>query len=498
MTMTLKDWQARAAALAPETRMFIDGKFVDAASGAKFETINPANGQVVAAVARGSAEDVDRAVAAAKKAFKSGVWSRMEPTARMAVMSRFADLIEEHAEDFALLDTLDMGKPISDMFNIDIPGSLMTIRFFAEVIDKMEGVVTNTNADALHYILRQPLGVCGLVVPWNYPLMMAAWKIAPALSVGNSIVLKPAEQSPLSALLLAKLFSEAGGPDGVFNVVTGFGEDTGKPLALHMDVDKIGFTGSGEVGKLMMIYAGQSNMKRVSTECGGKSPQIVLADCEDLAKAAATGVAGIYGNQGEVCSAGSRILVERAVYEEYIALFTEAAKDMHIPGDPLDPATTMGPLVTPEQQSRVLGYIEAGRKEGAKLAFGGNVPANFNAGCFVEPTLFTDVSNKMKIAQEEIFGPVASIIPVDNLDHAIETANDTIYGLAAAIWTSNVKNAHRFARDVEAGIVWVNAYEAGDATTPWGGFKQSGNGRDKCLEALTQYTQTKSVWIELS
>jgi gamma-glutamyl-gamma-aminobutyraldehyde dehydrogenase len=497
MTLTHKDWTARAAALRPETRMFIDGKFVEAASGAKFQTINPANGEVVAEVARGASEDVDRAVAAARKAFKSGVWSRMAPSDRMTVMRRFADLIEAHAEDFALLDTLDMGKPVSDMLNIDIPGSLMTIRFFAETIDKMEGVVTNTNADALHYILRQPLGVCGLVVPWNYPLMMAAWKLAPALSCGNSVVLKPAEQSPLSALLLAKLFSEAGGPDGVFNVVTGFGEETGKPLALHMEVDKIGFTGSGEVGKLMMIYAGQSNMKRVTTECGGKSPQIVLADCEDLAKAAATGVAGIFGNQGEVCSAGSRILVERKVYDDYVALFSEAAKDMHVPGDPLDPDTTMGPLVTPEQQARVLGYIAAGKKEGATLAFGGGVPAAFNSGCYVEPTLFTGVNNKMTIAQEEIFGPVASIIPVDGIEHAIEVANDTIYGLAASIWTSNLKTAHRFARDIEAGIVWGNAYEAGDATTPWGGFKQSGNGRDKCLEALTQYTQTKSVWIEL-
>jgi gamma-glutamyl-gamma-aminobutyraldehyde dehydrogenase len=497
MTPTLDHWKARAAALKPETRLFINGTFVDAASGATFETINPATGDVIAEVARGTAEDVDRAVAAARKAFKAGVWSRMAPSDRMAVMRRFADLIEAHAEDFALLDTLDMGKPISDMLSIDIPGSLMTLRFFAETIDKMEGVVTATNADALHYILRQPLGVCGLVVPWNYPLMMAAWKLAPALSCGNSVVLKPAEQSPLSALLLARLFSEAGGPDGVFNVVTGFGEETGKPLALHMDVDKIGFTGSGEVGKLMMIYAGQSNMKRVTTECGGKSPQIVMADCPDLERAAATGVGGIFGNQGEVCSAGSRILVDRAVHDEYVALFTEAAKTMHQPGDPLDPGTTMGPLVTPEQQSRVLGYIEKGRAEGATLSFGGGVPAAFNKGCYVEPTLFTGVANGMTIAQEEIFGPVASIIPVDGLDHAIETANDTIYGLAAAIWTSDLRKAHRFARDIEAGIVWINAYEAGDATTPWGGFKQSGNGRDKCLEALTQYTQTKSVWVEL-
>ncbi|SEM64683.1 gamma-glutamyl-gamma-aminobutyraldehyde dehydrogenase [Gemmobacter aquatilis] len=497
MTLTRDDWKARAAALKPETRMFIDGEFVDALSGATFPTINPATGEVVAEVARGTAADVDRAVASAKRAFRDGRWSRLDPRDRMTVLSRFADLIEANAESFALLDTLDMGKPISDMLNIDVPGSVSNIRFFAEVVDKTEGAVTNTTASALHYILRQPLGVCGIVVPWNYPLMMAAWKLGPALAAGNSVVLKPAEQSPLSALLLAKLFMEAGGPAGILNVVTGFGEETGKPLALHMDVDKIGFTGSGEVGKLMLIYAGQSNMKRVTNECGGKSPQVILADCEDLDTAAATAVSAIYGNQGEVCSAGSRLLVERPIYDAFIEKFTEVAKTAHQPGDPLDPATTMGPLVTPEQQDRVLRYIDIGQKEGANLAFGGAVPAGLNAGCYVEPTLFTNVANSMRIAQEEIFGPVASVIPVDNVDHAISVANDTIYGLAASIWTSNVKTAHRFARDIEAGIVWVNAYEAGDATTPWGGFKQSGNGRDKCLEALSQYSQTKSVWIDL-
>ncbi|SOD95462.1 aldehyde dehydrogenase [Caenispirillum bisanense] len=497
MAHTLAYWKDKAATLVPEGRLFIDGRFVDAVGGGRFETVNPATGAVVAEVARGTAVDVERAVASAHRAFRSGVWSRRDPRDRMTVLARFADLIEAHAEEFALLDTLDMGKPISDMLNIDIPGSLSSIRFFAEAVDKMEGVVTNTTASAVHYIVRQPLGVCGLVVPWNYPLMMAAWKLGPALATGNSVVLKPAEQSPLSALLLARLFVEAGGPDGVFNVVTGFGEEAGKPLALHMNVDKIGFTGSGEVGKLMLIYAGQSNMKRVTTECGGKSPQIVLADCEDLQTVAATAVGAIYGNQGEVCSAGSRILVERPVYEEFIHHFTEAARTAHQPGDPLDPATTMGPLVTAEQQQRVLGYVDIGRKEGARLAFGGKVPDAFQAGCYVEPTLFTDVDNSMRIAQEEIFGPVASIIPVDDVDHAIAVANDTIYGLAASIWTTNVKTAHRFARDIDAGIVWINAYEAGDATTPWGGFKQSGNGRDKCLEALTQYTQTKSVWVDL-
>lgn len=497
MTLTKADWHARAAALRPETRMFIDGEFVPALSGATFPTINPATGEVIAEVARGNSDDVDRAVIAARRAFRDGRWSRMDPRDRMDVLQRFAGLVEAHAEDFALLDTLDMGKPISDMLNIDVPGAVSNLRFFAEVVDKMEGAVTNTTHRALHYILNQPLGVCGIVVPWNYPLMMAAWKLGPALATGNSVVLKPAEQSPLSALLLARLFMEAGGPAGVLNVVTGHGEETGKPLALHMGVDKIGFTGSTEVGKLMFVYAGQSNMKRVTTECGGKSPHVVLADCDDLDTAAATAVSAIFGNQGEVCSAGSRILVERSIHDDFVARFTAVAATAHQPGDPLDPETTMGPLVTAEQQERVLRYVDIGRKEGARLAFGGAVPAGLNAGCYVEPTLFTEVSNRMRIAQEEIFGPVATIIPVDNADHAIELANDTIYGLAASIWTSDVKTAHRFARDIEAGIVWVNAYEAGDATTPWGGFKQSGNGRDKCLEALTQYTQTKSVWIDL-
>lgn len=498
MTLTKADWQARAAALKPETRMFIDGEFVAAADGGTFATINPATGEVLAEVARGRAADVDRAVASARRAFRDGRWSRMDPRGRMEVLARFADLVEAHAEDFALLDTLDMGKPISDMLAIDVPGSVSNLRFFAEVVDKMEGAVTNTTASALHYVLRQPMGVCAIVVPWNYPLMMAAWKLGPALATGNSVVLKPAEQSPLSALLLARLFVEAGGPAGVLNVVTGLGEEAGKPLALHMGVEKIAFTGSTEVGKLMFVYSGQSNMKRVTTECGGKSPQIVLADCHDLDRAARVAVSGIFGNQGEVCSAGSRLLVDRRIHDAFVEKFTEVAATAHQPGDPLDPATTMGPLVTAEQQARVLSYVDIGRNEGARLNFGGGVPAGLNAGCYVEPTLFTGVSNRMRIAQEEIFGPVASVIPIDGLEDGLEIANDCDYGLAASIWTSDVKAAHRFARDVEAGMVWVNAYEAGDATTHWGGFKQSGNGRDKCVEALTQYTQTKSVWIDLA
>ena len=480
-----------------ETRHFIDGAFVDSRSGRKFETVNPANGEVLAAVSAGDETDVDRAVQAARKAFRSGVWSRIAPRERMAVLRRFAQLIGEHALEFALLDTQDMGKPISEMFNIDIPGSITTFEFFSEVSDKLEGMTTNTAPTEFHYILRQPLGVVGCIVPWNYPLMMAAWKIAPALAVGNSVILKPAEQSPLSACLLARLFMEAGGPAGVFNVVQGLGEEAGRALALHMDVDKIGFTGSTEVGKLMLVYAGQSNMKRVTTECGGKTPQIITRDAPDLQVAVHYAVNGIYGNQGEVCNAGSRLLVDRAIHDAFVDAFLEKAKASFAPGDPLDPATTMGPLVTTSQQQRVLEYIEIGKKEGAKVAMGGGVPAGLERGAYVAPTLFTGMRNEMRIAREEIFGPVTGIIAYDTIEEAIAIANDSPYGLAAAIWTKDLSTAVKAARDIEAGIVWVNCFDHGDMTAIWGGFKQSGMGRDKCLESLLTVTQTKSVWMHV-
>jgi gamma-glutamyl-gamma-aminobutyraldehyde dehydrogenase len=346
-------------------------------------------------------------------------------------------------------------------------------------------------------ILREPLGVVGSIVPWNYPLMMAAWKVAPALAAGNTVVLKPAEQSPLSANLMAKLFMEAGGPAGVFNVVQGFGEEVGKPLGLHMDVDKIGFTGSVEVGKLMLVYAGQSNMKRVTTECGGKTPQIIMGDAPDLETAAQYAINGIFGNQGEVCNAGSRIMVQKKIHDEFVDLFLKKSQDQFRPGDPLDPTTTMGPLVTRSQQERVLKYIGIGKTEGAKLVKGGNVPKGLEKGCYVEPTLFTGVKNDMKIAREEIFGPVGAVLPFKDIDDAIAIANDSIYGLAASIWTKDLDTAIRAGRDLEAGVVWVNCFDHGDMTMPWGGYKQSGFGRDKCMETMTHYTQTKSVWIHL-
>jgi gamma-glutamyl-gamma-aminobutyraldehyde dehydrogenase len=491
------DWHARARELKPETRLFIDGQFVDARQGGRFTTVNPATGEPLAEMAKGGAEDIDVAVKAARKAFRSGVWSRMAPRDRMAVLFRYADLIGEHLEDFALLDTLDMGKPINEMLTIDGPQSKLTFQFFAESIDKMEGAVTNTASDAFHYILREPLGVVGCIVPWNYPLMMASWKIAPALAAGNSVVLKPAEQSPMSALLMAKLFMEAGGPAGVLNVVNGLGEDAGKALALHMDVDKIAFTGSVEIGKLMMLYSGQSNMKRVNTECGGKTPQIIMADVPDLDVAVQYAVNGIYGNQGEVCNAGSRLLVDARIHDAFIDKFTRRAKATFIPGDPLDPSTSMGPLVTAEQQKRVLGYVEAGEKEGAKLAYGGRVPAAQKRGFYVEPAMFYGVKPGMKIAQEEIFGPVAAVLPFETAEEALEIANGTVFGLAASIWTRDVTTAHRMARAVEAGIVWINCFDHGDMTQPWGGYKQSGFGRDKCFESLLAHTQSKSVWLNL-
>jgi gamma-glutamyl-gamma-aminobutyraldehyde dehydrogenase len=496
-TLDRNRWHSEASKASFETGMFIDGSFVKARSGATFETINPATGDIIAEVTRGDAGDVDRAVASARKAFKSGVWSRMAPRARMAIMYRYADLIREHAMEFALLDSLDMGKPVTDMLNSDVPAAATTFQFFGETIDKIEGVVTNTAATEFQYILRQPLGVIGCIVPWNYPLLMASWKVAPALAAGNSVVLKPAEQSPLSANLMARLFIGAGGPAGVFNVVQGLGEEAGKALALHMDVDKIGFTGSTEVGKLMMVYAGQSNMKRVTTECGGKTPQIITAEVPDLDVAVQYAVNGIFGNQGEVCNAGSRILVDAKIHDAFVEKFRTAAGGSFTPGDPLDPATTMGPLVTREHQERVLGYIDIGRKEGAKLEIGGGVPGGLERGAYVAPTLFTGVNNSMRIAQEEIFGPVGTVLPFKTIEEAITIANDSIYGLAASIWTSDISVAHKAARDIDAGIVWINCFDHGDMTLPWGGFKQSGMGRDKCLETLLTVTQTKSVWTHL-
>jgi gamma-glutamyl-gamma-aminobutyraldehyde dehydrogenase len=481
-----------------ETRFFINGRFVDAIDGNRFESVNPATGEIIAEVAAANEKDVDAAVGAARKAYRSGVWSRMAPRERMEILYRFTQLIDEHAEQLAVLDTLNMGKPISDMLTIDLPSVIETFQFMAECIDKLEGSVTNTQADVMHFVLREPLGVVGAISPWNYPLLMAAWKVAPALAAGNCVVLKPAEQAPLSCLRLAELFVEAGGPPGVFNVVNGIGEVAGKALALHGDVDKITFTGSTEVGKLMLQYAGQSNMKRVSLECGGKSPQIFMGDLPDLGRAVTAAFNGIYANMGEVCNAGSRLLVERSIYDQFVERFVAEGQDAYVPGDPLDPSTNLGPLVTHEARQRVLSYIDAGTKAGATLKFGGTVPQGLGQGAYITPALFTEVDNSMRIAREEIFGPVAAVIPFDGADEAVRIANDTIYGLAAGIWTRDLTRAHRLIRDIEAGVIWVNCFDEGDMTQPFGGYKQSGNARDKCLESIRSYTQSKSAWIRLT
>ncbi len=492
-------WQSVAANAKRriETRLFIDGGFVEAAKGGRFTTVNPANGEALAEMSAGTAEDIDRAVAAARRAFRAGVWSKLAPRARMEIMNRFAALIDENAESLAVLETLDMGKPIADVIAVDLPAVVETIRFMAECIDKVDGAVTSTESGVVHLVLREPYGVVGAISPWNYPLLMATWKIAPALAAGNTVVLKPAEQAPMSCLRLAELFVEAGGPPGVFNVVNGLGEEAGRALALHEDVRKITFTGSTAVGKLILQYAGQSNMKQVALECGGKTPQVFLADTADLDRAVTAAYRGIYSNMGEVCNAGSRLLVDRAIHDRFVERFIALGRDAFAPGDPLDPATNMGPLVTHEDQKRVLGLIERGRQEGARLEFGGDAPGKLKAGAYVNPALFTGVRNDMTIARQEIFGPVASVIPFDGVDEAIAIANDTIYGLAAGVWTRDLDKAFRLVRGIEAGIVWINCFDEGDMTQPFGGYKQSGNARDKCLDSFRSYTQTKSAWFRL-
>ncbi len=488
------EWHRLASGLRYSTGHYIHGEHVPARTG-RFTVVNPATAEPLCEVAAGDATDIDMAVASGQRAFREGTWRRMAPRDRLGVLNRLGDLIESHTASFTLLDSLCMGKPVRDMVAVDVPQSALTFRYFAELSDKVEGTVTATAVDAFHYTLREPLGVVGCITPWNYPLMQIAWKIAPALAAGNSVVLKPAEQAPLSALLLAELFVEAGAPPGVLNVINGLGAEAGAPLALHNDVAKISFTGSTVTGKKMLVYAGQSNMKRVSLECGGKSPQIFLADLDDMDRAVTYAVNGIFGVMGEVCSAGSRLLVDKRIANDFTARFIELGKKAYVAGDPLDPATNMGPLVTKKQHERVLGYIAKGREEGAKLEFGGDVPDR--PGYYVNPALFTRVDNRMTIAQEEIFGPVAVLIEVDGLQDALRIANDTIYGLAGSVWTSNLRSAHEAVRGLEAGTTYVNCFDHGDPTSPFLGHKQSGQGGDKCLEGLLSYTQTKSAWIHL-
>ncbi len=490
------DWHARARALAPDGRALIGGRRVAALSGETFACLSPIDGRALAEVARGQAADVDAAVAAARQAFDDGRWARRAPAQRKKVLQKFADAILANREELALLETLDMGKPIQHSLAVDVPSAARCIGWYGEAIDKVYDEIAPTGPNALALVTREPMGVIGVVVPWNYPMIMAAWKLGPALATGNSVVLKPSEKSPLTALRLAELALEAGLPEGVFNVVPGFGHEAGEALALHMDVDAIGFTGSTRVGRRMLEYAGRSNLKRVYNELGGKSAFIVFPDCKDVARAAATAAGSMFFNQGESCNAPSRVFVHESVADAFVAgVAAEAPK--HQPGDPLGGQAAMGAIVDETQLRTVLGYIDAGQTDGARLVAGGRRALAETGGYYVEPTVFDGVSNTMRIAKEEIFGPVMSVLRFSSEAEVVALANDSSYGLQASVWSHDIDRAHRVARALRAGTVHVNQYDEDDITVPFGGYKQSGNGRDKSLHALDKYTELKTTWLRI-
>lgn len=492
--MTLADWQSKAEKVEIEGRAFIGGQYVNALSGKTRPTLNVGTGASLCDVASCGPEDADLAVDIARKTFESGVWANMAPMQRKLIMVRWAELIEKHGQELALLECLDVGKPIADTVDVDVPGTVNTIRWSGEAIDKIYGEIAPTPHNTLALITRLPLGVVTAIVPWNFPLSTTAWKLGPSIASGNSVILKPASNTPLTALRIAALASEAGLPDGVLQVLPGPGSSLGEHLSTHMGIDGQTFTGSTPIGKQLMQYAGQSNLKRTFLELGGKSPNIVFPDA-DLDKAANMAAVAVFYNAGQTCTAGTRLIVHENIKDEFLEKVIENTRGW-MPGNPLDPATQMGPLIDKSQCDTVTEYVDIGREEGAKLLFGGNRVKEESGGYYFEPTIFSDVPNSMRIAQEEIFGPVMSTISFKDKDEAVAIANDSIFGLAGAVWSRDINTALTVAKAVRVGTMGVNNYFGGDVTVPFGGFNESGNGRDKSIHAFDDYTELKTTWVE--
>ena len=475
------------------TKLLINNRWIASESGKTFGTVNPSTGEEICQVAEADAADVEKAVKAARTAFEEGLWRKMPASERGRLLMRLADLIEKNADELARLESMDNGKPFSVAKSVDVAATVACYRYFAGWSDKIQGKTIPIDGNYFCYTRHEPVGVVGQIIPWNFPMLMQAWKLAPALATGNTVVMKPAEQTPLSALRIGELIVEAGFPEGVVNILPGFGPTAGAALAGHMDVDKVAFTGSTEVGHLIMEAAAKSNLKRVTLELGGKSPNIVFADT-DLDEAVEGAHFGLFFNHGQCCCAGSRVFVEEKIYDQFVEKSGVRAKNRTV-GDPFDPKTEQGPQVDQSQFDKVMGYIDSGRTEGAKLVCGGERVGD--RGYFIQPTVFADVQDDMKIAQEEIFGPVMSIIPFKSVDEVVGRANRTTYGLAAAVWTRDIAKAHAISNGVRAGTVWVNCYNVLDPRAPFGGFKQSGIGRELGEYGLQQYTEVKTVIVRL-